>query len=51
MLEEAKGDVDWPESLAELAGDSGSAERNWAAWGRVWGRGLRENGGESEAIK
>ena len=35
VLEGARGGGGWPESLVELAGAKGGAERNWVAWGAL----------------
>ena len=39
VLEEERGDVDWLESLTELAGDSGSAKKNGGSLVALWQRG------------
>jgi hypothetical protein len=51
MVEEARGGEGLPELLRQLVGAEGARGGIEAAWGRAWGRGLREMTEEREAFK
>ena len=51
VVEGARGGEGLPESLVELAGAEGSAERNWVAWGHARVRRRRGKREEMLAFK